>query len=379
MELWTADEAAAALGVKRSTLYTYVSRGWLTSVSGTDGRSRRYLAEEVRAVRARTEASQGHRAVAATALHWGQPVIDTAVSTVSPSGPSYRGVPVADLLDADFEEVCALLWGQAMPSLPTPLGHGTGALHGRWLGAVAQLAADDPVSLLRTTRLELRRASACLAEMTGALGDGRAPGVGARVCEALGRPDAGRAVARTLVLTAEHGLTPSTFAVRVAASAGSNLFFAVSAGIATHAGSRHGRASASLRAAYEAVAAAPAYRAEAVLAEVLGRGEVGGFGHRLYADGDPREAWLWAEAERGGEGLTALVALRGAAASLGLPPPNLDFGLLALEVGWGLPAGTGAAPFGIGRVAGWTAHALEASEGPVVRPRARYTGRGQGA
>jgi citrate synthase len=50
-------------------------------------------------------------------------------------------------------------------------------------------------------------------------------------------------------------------------------------------------------------------------------------------------------------------------------------GLVALASALGLPPGSAAALFAVGRSAGWVAHALEQREaGFVLRPRARYVG-----
>jgi excisionase family DNA binding protein len=50
VEYLTADEAAAALGVKRETLYAYASRGRLRSYRRGTGRARLYRADEIRAL-----------------------------------------------------------------------------------------------------------------------------------------------------------------------------------------------------------------------------------------------------------------------------------------------------------------------------------------
>jgi citrate synthase len=67
----TAAEAAAALGVRRATLYAYVSRGLLRSESDPGRRGRRYPAPEVEALRRRVEARRDPPRVARGALDWG--------------------------------------------------------------------------------------------------------------------------------------------------------------------------------------------------------------------------------------------------------------------------------------------------------------------
>ena len=49
-----AEEAAARLGVKRATLYAYVSRGLLSRTPHPDGRRSLFDADEVEALRARS-------------------------------------------------------------------------------------------------------------------------------------------------------------------------------------------------------------------------------------------------------------------------------------------------------------------------------------
>ena len=62
-----AGEAARRLGVKRATLYTYVSRGWLPRWPGDDGESR-YLISDVEDLARRAAAHKGHAAAAGEAL-----------------------------------------------------------------------------------------------------------------------------------------------------------------------------------------------------------------------------------------------------------------------------------------------------------------------
>src|SRR4051794_2356420 len=91
METVSAAEAAKLLGVKLQTLYAYASRGLLGSATKGPGRKARYPREAVLRLKTRAQARAGHTAVAAGALRWGEPVLDTAVSTLTPQGPMYRG------------------------------------------------------------------------------------------------------------------------------------------------------------------------------------------------------------------------------------------------------------------------------------------------
>src|SRR5262245_52272378 len=111
-EFLSAKEVCARLGIKAQTLYAYVSRGMVRGVPGEGGRARRYFAEDVARLKARHDARSGHGPVAAGALRWGEPVLDTAISAIDARGPSYRGYVAIDLARAlvPFEAVARLLW-----------------------------------------------------------------------------------------------------------------------------------------------------------------------------------------------------------------------------------------------------------------------------
>src|ERR671912_753006 len=84
-------EAAELLGVKRETLYAYASRGLVRSEPGGPGRGRLYNREDLERLKARHDARSGHGPVAAGALRWGEPVLESAITEVTPRGPRYRG------------------------------------------------------------------------------------------------------------------------------------------------------------------------------------------------------------------------------------------------------------------------------------------------
>ncbi|MFT5680167.1 MAG: citrate synthase, partial [Myxococcota bacterium] len=221
----TAQQAADRLGVKRTTLYTYASRGWLRSLPGETGRQRRYLAVEVEALREQAEAMKGHRAVASTAIRWGQPVVDTAISAIGPEGPCYRGVAAVALLSEGFEAVAARLWGAASwPMVPVPVV-GEGALHSRLIGLLVAMPEVAPGALVRTLAL-----AACPPEHRAAAAE--ASTIAELLAVGFGRPDAAGIIDHALILCADHELNASTFAARVVASTGADLSACLIAGLA---------------------------------------------------------------------------------------------------------------------------------------------------
>src|SRR5687768_9791569 len=109
---WIGREAALeALGVQAQTLYAYVSRGRIAAVGDpADPRRSLYNADDVAALRDRQRAGRRRDAVAAGAIAWGEPVLETAISTVAHGRLLYRGRDAVRLAEtASFESVAALL------------------------------------------------------------------------------------------------------------------------------------------------------------------------------------------------------------------------------------------------------------------------------
>ena len=337
-------------------------------------------AEAVRGLRrvgpqAPAAAAKGHAAAAAVALDWGAPVLSTAISAVDRDGPSYRGRSAWTLAEQDtpFEVVARGLWTgfEPWPSSDVfvdddPSWEGvldaapSGRVSTAWLLAMARSEAEarDPEVLMA----RLMRAT-----------EGSRPGQG-RIAERLVAcfdlsPDDVGVVERALVICADHELNASTFAARVAASTGASLPGAVLAALGAFLGPRHGQQPLDVSARLDEATDDPKVAAAQAIA-----GRVRGFGHPLYPEGDPRaEALLgWvANRSEAQAGLRWIAAMQRA----GAPPPSLDVGLVVLARALGAPADFAVTVFGLGRAAGWIAHALEQRDAAgILRPRARYVG-----
>jgi len=403
-------EAAALLGVKRETLYAYASRGLLRSEPGGAGRGRLYNREDLERLKARHDARSGHGPVAAGALRWGEPVLESALTAIDPSGPRYRGRPALELAaSTSFEAVAELLWSGVLPE-PAPRWEAQGAglrvasLTALLPGgapplvtlaiAVAALGAADPGRFNHAVEAEKARARALILRMAALAGAGIDPGqvrlaraehdVAGALLVSLGGAATSRArrlMGQALVVCADHELNASTFAVRVAASAGADLHACVSAGLATLSGPRHGgvvdRVEALVTEVGQAERAPEVVQERARVAVAHGE-EVPGFGHPLYPAGDPRAALLIAAAlEHAPRSprLHTISAIVAAMRDAGREPPNLDIGLASTGVALGLPLRSSVAIFAVGRAAGWVAHAFEQrAAGFLLRPRARYVG-----
>src|SRR4051812_628690 len=101
-------EAMKLLDVRQQTLYAYVSRGWIRSMPQPGRKDRLYLREDIHRMLARSRAKSGQGAIAAAAMkYWGDPIIPTSITEITPEGPRYRGRLAVDLARcrAPFEAV----------------------------------------------------------------------------------------------------------------------------------------------------------------------------------------------------------------------------------------------------------------------------------
>ncbi len=399
-------EAAALLGIKRETLYAYASRGLVRSEPGGPGHERRYSREDLERLKARRDARSGHGPVAAGALRWGEPVLESALTAIEPAGPRYRGRLAAELAESSsFEAVAELLWSGILPE-PGPRWPITGiGLRIASLTAllpddapplvtlalaVPALGAADPDRFNQGIEPERARARALILRMAALAGAGvdaaqvrqaqTEPDVAGALLVSLGAqatPRARELMSRALILCADHELNVSAFAVRVAASAGADLHACVCAGLAALSGPRHGGVVDRIEALVSEVGKPE--RAREVVQERARRGEeIPGFGHPLYPAGDPRGALLLAAATEHAPRnprLRIIQAIVDAMREAGREPATLDIGLASTGAALGLPPRTSVAIFAVGRAAGWLAHAFEQrSAGFLLRPRARYVG-----
>ena len=130
-----------------------------------------------------------------------------------------------------------------------------------------------------------------------------------------------------LIVCADHELNVSAFTARCVASASSNPYAVVIAGLAALEGTKHGGATARVDALWRELRRARDVRG--TLAERLRRGEtIDGFGHPLYPDGDPRAALLLDMLPKSKE-LTFARKLAESVESVLGEKPNLDFALVA--------------------------------------------------
>src|SRR5579864_445876 len=111
--MWlTAAEAAKRLGIRRATLYAYVSRGFVrSSLDLKNPRLRRYAAADIERLRGRAEERKDPAKAAERALHWGGAVLESAITLIAGDRLYYRGYDATQLARTrSIEEVAALIW-----------------------------------------------------------------------------------------------------------------------------------------------------------------------------------------------------------------------------------------------------------------------------
>src|SRR5437763_11796252 len=175
-----ARETAERLGIKRDTLYAYVSRGLLRSQPIPGSRERGYRTEEVERLRAGRGLSRATRSEPLV------PVIDSSICLIEGGRLYYRGHDAIRLAEAaTLEEIADLLWGEVATSPAPTATHprlrgrvGVGAdvplgLIERCQVRLANLAAQDlaaldltPAGIARTGRMILSELAACVGETT---------------------------------------------------------------------------------------------------------------------------------------------------------------------------------------------------------------------
>jgi citrate synthase len=336
----------------------------------------------------------------------------------------YRGYSIHDLAErASFEEVAHLLVHGELPDAAALSAfekelRAARELPGPVLDLVRSLAHAHPMEALRTCvsalgAFEPRRAGGpdetyeqardagialiaripMLVAAHHAVRSGREPSVPdeetsyaeAFLTTLLGErptPTAVRFLNKGLIVHADHSSNASAFAARVAIGSRSGMTAAVTAAVATFAGTVHGGAAERVMRLLDEVGSPE--RAGRYVADVRGRGEpVMGFGHRVYRTEDPRVRHLRATVvelsrERGDRrGLDILDAVAEAMRPYGRHglAPNVDlYAGLAYRL-LGLPDDLAAALFAVGRSAGWVAQALEQQANNVlIRPLLDYVG-----
>ena len=411
-DMLDAKSAASLLGVKTQTLYAYVSRGLIRTPMRHGAQASLYHREDIESLRQNRRGGPPAAESADRALRWGAgtQVVQTAITVIDPAGPRYRGKLAVELAKTHrpFEDCVELLWTGALPrhSLvwqPPPLPSSLELLVPSFAGLVQRcttrqlfaLVAQthgafhgrNPENAIGTPASAGRQMIQVMAAALGLIGErpqfdlSREPeSVAALLARGMRlpqSPEVRHLLDAALILSADHELAPSTYAARVAASAGGDLFSCVVSALGTFEGPLTGFACDESENLLRQADSVKSYvQSLRYLAE---RKEgVPGYNHPLYDGIDPRAAHLLALAQ----GVATLPprarfvldCIDAGRAEMQLAP-SLAVGLVALAAALDMPVGAPGGIMAVGRAAGWIAHIFEQRlAGFLVRPRTKYIG-----
>ena len=387
----TAAEAARALQITRSTLYAYVSRGYIRSERRKGSpRERRYSRDDVERLRSRVEGRRDPDAAAAHTLQWGLPILESAITLITDNHLYYRGYDAVPLARSrSVAEIASLIWtgrfDASFVSVPLRIVTARNADAALPFAARAQTvlvraASSDPLAFDLRPDTIARTGWRILDLMTSVAMPCR---VRARsIDEALAaawnvKPPAADVLRAAIILCADHELNVSSFTARCVASSGSSPYAVVIAGLAALEGTRHGGVSVRVESLLASIRRSRDIRF--ILGERLRQGHgIDGFGHPLYRDGDPRAVALMSLLRERYPRSPELALVRNVsttATSILRERPTIDFALAAVARVLRLPAGSPLTLFALGRTIGWIGHAIEQyGTSQIIRPRARYVG-----
>jgi citrate synthase len=382
----SAETAAQMLRVSLPTLYAYVSRKKIRSQSVPGTRRNRYWRADIERVAGGDEAPAAERP--------GGLRRETDITLITEQGPHYRGENAVRLSETrSVEDVAALLWQadrstvftSALPNAPSQLGKLLQLLSGT--SAADRATAVFPfIEIANPRAYDLSRDGMCqtgvdvLRWLAAFLIKTHSPSsdpLHVSVARGLGASDdMADLIRRVMVLSADHGFEPGTYAVRAVASTGVTPYRSVLTGLSVSMGRRTkiGRHEGLARLLNEVANSREPQ--DPVVRRMREGEEILGFGSDLYKNGDPRARAVLQRLTEIFADDTDFRKLQRAIAvvrdSKGLEP---DFALTNVYLARRLGMDSKDSLFILGRAVGWIAHSIEQYEvGGTIREPAMYTG-----